>query len=271
MKNRLLYLAQMFLCFFFDTTGQETSLSIHSGYRWPQSDFYLNYQAVENDKLRVTYPDGEGTAVERYSFKPLWTVGTQFSYQVKNPRKRGRSLIYTVGLGFSQTSILIDQPRRVLRLSDPPAFIKSGAAREKKYAMGYLSIPLGIAKRFKATRSAFYWELGLELENNILLYKKATTAIEGEIPNNFEDARTAAIRDYWVALQFLPKAGWVIAYNWDVFVSAQAGVVPLNLMEYDQFLFNQATILSYEEVKAFEKTNTLNFLIGFKVGVSYSL
>ncbi len=267
-KNNLLF---SLICIFsvFKSNCQELSLAVISGLRWPQSEFYLNYQAVENDELRVIYPDGEEAVIEKYSFQPLWMVGALFSYAVKNPRKRGRSLIYTFGLGHSQTSLLIDQPRRVIQLSDPPSFLISGAARQKEYAMGYLTIPIGVERQFQKVRQAFYWSLGIEVENNILLYKKTTTAIEGGEPYPSDDSRSAAIRNYWVAFHLQPKAGFVIADNWDIFVSASGGVSLLNLMSYDQFLFNQSNI-SFGEVEAFDRTKSFNLSGGFRLGVAYS-
>ncbi len=272
MNPKLLALSFLICVFQFASTGQNYSIGLNTSFQWFTNDFYLNYKAVENPDLKVTYGDGsERNVVEQYEFSPLWSVIPTFTYKVRNPRKKGSNLAYSIGIGYSQTAMVVEIPATVW-FSPKGYALSAGDAREFIYQFGYVAIPLQLSKEFNNSRKALYGSLGVEISNYILASKSGYEKLYGESEQDrIQDERLATVRDYWVSLGLKPSIGVGLGRDreYKVALSALLGFTPLNLLKKDRLLFSQAGNYESENTKAYDEANSLNFYYGFSLSFSY--
>ncbi len=254
----------------FDSFSQQYSIGLNTSFQWFTSDFYLNYEAVENPDLKVTYGDGSvKNVVEQYEFSPLWSIIPTFTYKVKNPRRKGSSLSYTMGIGYAQTSFVIDIPVTVWY--NPKGYaLSAGDARDFIYQLGYVAIPLEISKDLTSMRKVIYGSVGVEVNNYILASKYGYEQLYGQSNRDeIQDERLASVRDYWVSLGLKPTIGVRLGRDrqYKIGLSALLGATPFNLLK-DPLLFSQAGNYESENIKAYEEANSLNLYYG--VGLSFT-
>ncbi len=272
MNPKLLALSFLICVFQFACTGQKYSIGLNTSFQGFSNDFYLNYKAKEDPDLLVTYGDGsERNVVEQYEFSPLWSVIPTFTYTVRNPRRKGMKLEYSIGLGYAQTKFVISSPMTVAYTPEG-GVVTSGDARRYDYSFGYMSVPLQAAKVFSNPRKPFFGSLGIEVVNFILLSKSATEQIYGQTKiEEVSTSRLVSARDYMVFLGFSPQAGVEFGRDKDFRISliGKFGLIPFNIQKKEESAFDENKPYNGLKVEAYEEANSLNFYYGLSLSFSY--
>ncbi|WP_417610797.1 hypothetical protein [Owenweeksia hongkongensis] len=249
-------------------------LSLEGGNTWHTADFYLNYKAVPNDDLRATYADGaEDNEVEHYRFSTMPSFVARFHYEISDPRKRKSTLVYSVGLGYSETKFVVTDAGTVFSIPLGYA-LTGGQPRDYRYSFNYLIIPLGVSKYFKKPGKVFFYSIGTELTNYFLVGKKGEVKFEGNAsyqPNN--DGRLASSRDFLLMLNLNPSIGVALGreQKFRIAANVKGGISFLNVLRKEEALFKQYTYSEQDGIEMYEKTKSLNPFCGFGVSMAYQL
>lgn len=254
--------------------AQNYYLSLEGGVTWHTSDFYLNYEAVSNDELIATYSNGlKDNKVEHYQFSPMPSFKVRFHYEVKNPRKRKSSLVYSVGLGYAQTDFVVTDPGTVFSIPLGYA-ITGGQPRDYRYSFNYILIPLGVSKSFRKPGKIFFSSVGVELANYLLIAKDAEVKYEGrESYQTYNDGRLASARDYLLMLNFNPSVGVVLGRQQKISmaINMKGGFSFLNVLRKEEALFRQYTYSEQDGIEMYEKTKSLTPFCGLGLSLAFQL
>lgn len=271
MKKRLTLFAFIAI---YTLSAQSYHFSLEGGALWQTPNFHLNYKAIPNDDLKVMYADGsQDNRVEHYQFSNLRSAVAKINYQVNNPRKRGTSLVYSTGLGYAQTSFLVEGPESVFSISKGYVII-GGQPRDYRYKFDYLIIPLGVSKHFKKPGKTLFFSLGANVSNYLLVSKKGEVKYEGnDSYESHDDGRLASARDYLMTLDFDPSVGVALGREQKlrIALNLKGGVSFFNVLKKEESLFREIAYAELTDIKMYEETKSLNTFYGFSLSLAYRL